>query len=675
MRIGVFLAFLVLPFIAFAQATFQEKVTVTYVEIPVTVIGRDGGAVRGLTERNFEVYEDGHKRAIESFDAVDFASHESMKAISPLNPASRRNFLLLFDLSFSNPTSIGRAQDAARAFIARSIGSRDLVSVGVVDVDRGFRFLTAFTTDRNLLLAAIADPATFHTVDPLQISGTNPMQITQETGGPQTGAVSDRSSVAQENFADATRALNKMDDSYMRTRVRKQVESLGEIASTLKKLAGRKHLVLLSEGFDPRLVQGRSAADVRELTEENAAIVSGEVWKVDSDRRFGNASSQMSIKLMADEFRRADVVLHAVDIKGVRVQNDVRTGSKANSNEGLFLLASPTGGTVFRNSNSIGADFDRLTRQHEVVYVLGFRAPVGRPGRLHDLKVKLLNVPGARAQHRDGYYDAGEEIAIARSLSMAEVIINDIPQPDLDIAALVAAFPGNDDKSQVPVVLEIPGDDLVRSAKDSLATTDIFVYAFDEDGLVRDSLIQRVTLDVTKAANRLHGRGIRFYGTLHLPPGRYAVKSLVRVIETDKRGYKRLELEVPAAGDVALGPPLFFAGPQAEDWVLVKSSRDTATTPYPFVLDGESFIPAARATFAPGESRRFAVFVYNAGSDEITFEIRPEATLVSTAEGKTVTKYVFALGRVPENVTELGVTIRKKGSTDSRKVSVPIRVR
>jgi VWFA-related protein len=675
MRLRPFLALLALPVAAFAQATFQEKVTVTYVEIPVTVIGRDGGAVRGLTERNFEVYEDGHKRAIESFDAVDFASHESMKAISPLNPASRRNFLLLFDLSFSNPTSIGRAQNAAREFIARSIGSRDLVSVGVVDVDRGFRFLTAFTTDRSLLLAAIADPATFHTVDPLQISGTNPMQITQETGGPQTGSVSDRSSVAQENFADATRALNKMDDSYMRTRVRKQVESLGEIASTLKKLAGRKHLVLLSEGFDPRLVQGRSTADVKELTEENAAIVSGEVWKVDSDRRFGNAGAQMSIKLMADEFRRADVVLHAVDIKGVRVQNDVRTGQKASSNEGLFLLASPTGGTVFRNSNSIGADFDRLTRQHEVVYVLGFRAPVGKPGRLHDLRVKLLNVPGARAQHRDGYYDAGEEIGIARSLSMAEVIINDIPQTDLDIAALAAAFPGSDDKSQIPVVLEIRGDDLVRSAKDNLATTDIFVYAFDEDGLVRDSLVQRVELDVTKAASRLRGRGIRFYGTLHLPPGRYAVKSLVRVVETDKRGYKRLDLEVPAEGDVALGPPLFFAGPQAEDWVMVKSSRDTATTPYPFVVDGESFIPTARATFAPGESRQFAVFVYNAGTDEITFEITPEAKLVSTSVGKTVTKYVFALARVPENVTELDVTIRKKGSTDSRRVSVPISVR
>lgn len=672
MRIRFVLALLVFPVVALTQPAFQEKVTVSYVEIPVTVTGRDGGSVRGLTRENFEVYEDGRKRAIESFEAVDFASRDSIKAISPLNPVSRRNFLLLFDLSFANPTSIRRAQDAAREFVTRRIGLRDLVSIGVVDVNSGFRFLTAFTTDRNLLLAAVADPATFRTVDPLQIAGINPFQITQETGGP-SGDVSERRSVAQENFADAARALSRMDDAYLRGRVRKQVESLGEIAHALKNLAGRKHLVLLSEGFDPRLVQGRSAAEVKEQAEENAFVASGEGWKVDSDRRFGNASAQMSIKLMADEFRRADVVLHAVDIKGVRVQNDVLSGAKVNSNEGLFLLANPTGGTVFRNSNSISADFDRLTRQHEVVYVLGFRAPAGKPGRLHDLKVKLINVPRARAQHRDGYYEPGEEIGVGRSLSAAEVILNDIPQTDLDVAAMAAAFPGPGDKAQVPVVLEIRGDDLVKSARDSLATTDIFVYAFDEEGLVRDSLIDRVALDVTKAASHLRGRGIRFYGTLHLPPGRYAVRSLVRVSETDRRGYKRLDLAVPAPGEVAVVPPIFLAGPQAGEWVMVKSSRDTAATPYPFVLDGESFIPAANTTVAPGESHQFAVFVYNAASDEITFEITPEAKLVSTTEGDAVTKYVFTLGNVPVHVTELDVTIRKKGSSDSRKVSVPIR--
>jgi len=106
------------------------------------------------------------------------------RAVSPLNPASRRSFLLVFDLSFSSPQSIGRAQQAARDFVARSVGNRDLVAIGSVDVDRGFRFLTAFTTDRELLVAAIADPRTFRTRDPLQIAGANPFsEMTPASGG------------------------------------------------------------------------------------------------------------------------------------------------------------------------------------------------------------------------------------------------------------------------------------------------------------------------------------------------------------------------------------------------------------------------------------------------------------------------------------------------------------
>ena len=149
-----------------AQTPFQEKVTVTYVEVPVTVLGRDNAPVRGLTKANFELVDDGQKRTIESFDAIDFAAAETRKAVSPLNPAARRNFLLLFDLSYSAPNSYAHAQEAARNFIARSVNRRDLVAVASADVNRGVRFLTSFTTDRELLLAAIRDPYSFRSFDP-----------------------------------------------------------------------------------------------------------------------------------------------------------------------------------------------------------------------------------------------------------------------------------------------------------------------------------------------------------------------------------------------------------------------------------------------------------------------------------------------------------------------------
>lgn len=665
MRLPFLLAFLATA--AMAQ-TFEEKLTVSYIEVPVTVL-RDGKPVRGLTRANFEVVDDGTKRSIESFEAIDFATSETATAVSPLNPASRRNFLLLFDLSYSNPTSISRAQAAARSFINRSIGGRDLVSVGVVDIDRGFRFVTAFTTDRETLIAAIADPKNFKTNDPLQISGASVLEALPQA----IGSAGPNESMALEHMREIAQQSGRLDDSLSRTRVRREVEMLSSVARALQKLAGRKHLVLLSEGFDPRLVTGRDIAEeTEEQEEENRAITHGEMWKVDSDKRFGSPDSMKSIDLMADAFRKADVVLHAVDIQGVRVRNDVRGGTKFNSNGGLFLLADATGGTVFRNSNDISAEFDRLTRQHEVVYVLGFRVPVSRPGQFHDLKVKLVNVPGARVQHRGGYYDPGSESNLERALTTAEVIINDIPQEAIRVAALAAPFPTDRPTAQVPVVLEIDGAGIVQAAKRGIATADIFIYAFDEGGIVRDSLFQRVVLELPKVGERLGSTGIRFYGTLNLPPGRYAVKNLVHVNESDAKGYRRVDLTVPAAGDVSVTRPLFFQ--PEDDWLMIKATRDKPDMPYPFMIGGETFIPAARATLRKGEPRLFALFVYNADPEELALDIVPNATLVSRTASDEVTKYVFALDRIPENAKELGVTVRKKGSTDSRSVSVPIEV-
>jgi VWFA-related protein len=663
------LVLLLLPVTAFAQ--FGEKVEVNYLEVPVTVLGRDGAPVRNLTKANFEVYDKGEKRTIESFDAIDFSSVEVMHAVSPLNPASRRNFLLLFDLSYSTPTSIARAQEAARNFVARSVGKRDLVGIGVINVDRGFRLLTAFTTDRTLLAAAIADPANFRAFDPLQIGSTADVIFDATSAGAAGGRTERATDPGGEVVADLKRAVQAADDSYRRTRVTKQVDSLGDIARSLQKLAGRKHIVLLSEGFDPRLVQGRMVGDSAEQTEENQAVSIGEVWKVDSDKRFGHAGAQRSIQLMAEQFARADVVLHAVDIQGVRMQQDVRGGAKVNSNDGLFLLANATGGEVFRNSNDLSSGFDSLIRQQEVVYVLGFRVPTSgsKPGDFRDLKVKLVNVPGARVSHRDGYYTTGAESNIERSLTTAEIILNDIPASDLDVAAMAAAFPAGEKYAQVPVILEISGPDLIRAAKNNIASTDIFIYAFDEDGLVRDHIFQPMRFDMAKVGDRLNAAGVKFYGTLMLPPGRYALKSLVRVAETDNKTFHRIDVTVPESGDVAVLQPMFFA--EAGNWVMVKTEpKQKGKTPYPFVLNGETFIPEARATIREG--RQFTVWVWNATPDELSWETAPAAKLVSQTEGTAMTKLVFELGQVPSGARELGVTIRKKGSNDERRVSVPV---
>ncbi len=320
---------------------------------------------------------------------------------------------------------------------------------------------------------------------------------------------------------------------------------------------------------------------------------------------------------MAQAFRRSDVVLHAIDIKGIRGDADAENGIQHQSNEGLYILANPTGGTVLKNANSIDADFGRFLKRQEVVYVLAFQAPTSEPGKFHNLKVKLVNVPGGRVSARAGYYEAGGENVAERSLSTAEVVVNDIPQDAVHFAALIAPFPTSSENAQVPVVLEINGPDLIDGVKGKTLTAEVFAYAFDDEGLARDSLYQRIGLDLTKVGTTLRASGIKFYGVLSLPPGSYAVKTLVRVMETDRKGFRRTDIVVPRHSDVALSKPFFYEPPGK--WLMIKgASHDKTNAAYPFEVNGDMFIPRAGVRVKSGEPSKFAVFVQNAAPDDVT---------------------------------------------------------
>ena len=667
--VRIALMLMLVALVAYPQS--RETITVSFVEVPVTVLDRDGNPVRGLTKANFELTDDGKKREIQSFDSIDFASEASMTAVSPQNPASRRNFLILFDMSFASPGSLVRSQEAARDFIANTVGRRDLVAVGALDIDRGFRLMTAFTSDRQLMLSAIGDPRNFQATDPLQIAGSLP---TVAASGPAPGkgaegVRSDLEGAVEENLQDISRGASRQDDAYRRQRIQRQVGMLTNISKTLSTVSGRKHLVLLSEGFDPRLVQGREAGRTQESNEENTALERGEVWKVDSEARFGDATSMGFLDQMGKMFKRTDVVLHAIDIKGVRGATDVKEGGGGASNQGLYLLANSTGGSVFKNSNDMKANFDKLARQQEVVYVLGFAAPTGNAGKLHDLRVKLVNVPGGRVQHRLGYVEAGKESPIERTLTTAEIVMNDVPQDDVALATIAAAFPVSATNAQVPVILEINGADLVKHAVKNVVNTEIFVYAFDETGAVRDSLFQRMGLELDKVGDKLKASGIKWYGTLNLPAGKYAVKTLVRLPDSDKKGYTRTDVYVPETGTVTVLPPFFYEKPGASQWVMVKGQSHAANAPYPFEVNGETFIPSARVK-VDGQTRRFAVVVHNAAPGDLTWETSPGAKLVTQVASGKSTKLVFDLENPAAGT--LNVTVKRKGAEAGTVVSTQL---
>jgi len=619
-----------------ASAQMQESITVSLVEVPVTVVDSSGNPVRGLTAANFKLYDQGKEVAVNSVDTIDFASKQSMSAVSPLNPAARRKFLLLFDLSFSKPSSLARAQEAAREFVSKSVQPRDLVGLGTID-RRGFRLVAAFTTDRTLVAEAIANPSGTRTDDPLHLGRTgNSFEISE-----QAGSKKGRAEMGSENLVALMDSAARQNRETVRAEVEKEMDFLGDLAKTLRSIPGKKQLVFLSEGFDPRIVQGSEAREDLSYTPT--------VFDSSTDARFGSNSASTALRRMAEAFRGSDVVLHALDIQGVRVDNSVEAGAFVNSNDALRLLAQPTGGMVFKNANKIGTDFERLMRAEEVVYVLSFQAPSAKPGRFHELKVKLVNVPGGTAFARAGYYEHGGETKEERTLTNAEIVMSDVKQNGLGTASLAAAFPTSSNDAQVPVIVEVNGADLLKDAKENKVAVDFYVYAFDEEGTVRDRLYQQVILDVGKVGPKLRANGLKYWATLALPPGKYAVKTLVTAAA--RKGFARADVVVPTASQLAAAP--IFVDDNA-NWVLVKgTSHDKTSAAYPFDLGGEHFIPAATP-----RTKRFAIFVPNAKPEDVTFDTKPKLKYLGAAKSGGATALVMEL---EQSASTVEVTVRKKG--------------
>jgi VWFA-related protein len=341
---------------AFGQR-MAESLEVTVVEVPVTVAER-GVAVRGLTKENFELLVDGKPMPIEYFETIDLAKINDARV--PVPAAAYRNFLLLFDVANAAPGTIQRAKEAAKTFIETQIDERDLAAVATFTTQDGANMLTSFSRDKSLLLEAIATLGKarhFQTSDPLRIAlRAEPFTIKEVPGPP---GRKEFLAEAERDTIETNIKAEVFHDRHTLEQIATQIENFGAVASALDRLRGQKQVILLSEGFDASLLTGRTDLSYKNTRIETDAVASGEYWKVDSDQRFGAAQEAAGLRAMADIFRRSDVRLHAIDIKGLRSSNSAQEGIEKSSNEGLFLVTRPTGGSVFQNANDLSSHFAR----------------------------------------------------------------------------------------------------------------------------------------------------------------------------------------------------------------------------------------------------------------------------------------------------------------------------
>ena len=609
---------------------FREILEVVEVEVPVHVVDKSG-PVRGLEAENFQLF-DGRKRVeLSGFSVYDLGEPETAASAVRLPAAARRHFLFLFDLTYTEADGFARARSAARRMVDESLHPSDLVGVASYSIRTGAEIVLGFTSDRLQVHLAIESLGLVQLLapdrDPLGLmlaasgftDGADPQGglDAPQAGGSRRDAMLALINSFRQEYREDLLIFQEHDRRNNRRVAQKNAmafsDSMEILAEMLQAADGRKHVILLSRGFDASVLLGTE--DPAAQQRMNRASELGETWKIDSDQRFGNTSTLSVVDQMIAELRRADVVVQAVDVGGLNAESSVR--SKAE--DSLFLMANGTGGELLRNFNDPGEAMAQVLDRTSVTYLLRFQPKaLKHDGSFRRLRVKLKGGPkGARLVHRPGYYEPepfARRTALEKRFDAASAILAEPAGGAFDSAILATPFRSSGDRAYVPVLVEIDGKSLLAGHRGSRIDLEIYGYAFDGEGGVRDYFSHAMGLDLNVVGTTLANRGLKFYGHLDLDPGSHSLRVLVRETQSGRTSLRTLPITVPSYGRSASGLSMPLFPEPVEAWLMVRENpedRGGQSAAYPFMADGEAFVPAARPTLSQSQPASFYLVAYN----------------------------------------------------------------
>ncbi len=611
---------------------------VVLIEIPLYVIDNAGDPVKDLKPEEITLYENGREKKISHFILVENDSPQ-IASIARKYPSSRRQILLFFDFAFSTPSSIIKAREACLDFVENKILPTDLVGIATYSNITGLQIISHFTTDREQL---------FHFLDTLGL-----LDSKQRTPGPlgfffpkitQPPPPSETSSLREAVRVWADDRLGMLEEELLKQKqkiygnaVTDFVQSLMNLSIAMNTIKGRKHIIFFSEGFDSRILTGKSHSELGEAAPPDAGVgvISRYVFSkyLDSTRRYGDTSLRMVLNDTLKNFATADCSIHSVDIGGLRTQagsleqvsgeakdiHAIRTGHTT-----LALFSKETGGQTFININDLDRPLEDLLRMTNTYYIVGYYPEdMTKEGKFRKIKISTKR-PVVHLSYRKGYHEPkpySEYSLLEKRLQIVEYIVKDIRSDEIPFESCVSVFPGKQGVCRIPVFFKFAGKQLLEKNR-KISHLEIFGYAITSKGIFKDFFHQDLKLSLEKKnRKKLEACGVKHYDMCLLPPGDYTIRLIVRDADTGDIGSRFHEISVPdySAGAFAVSGPFFH---QSEpDWFLSRGFDPKNPTgrkagvnlplDYPYVLKNETFVPGINPVLIQSSPVRFFIKAYN----------------------------------------------------------------
>ena len=494
---------------------------VNLIVVDVVVRDRSGAIVRGLTANDFEIREDNRPQQVVSFNVeevtttvpsgqvvpqvltagvgpsdskTDAAATTSPPVAEPITRedlAGRRLIVLLFDLSSMQAEELVRAGRAAVEYVDKQMAAADLVAIATIDTT--LKVVSDFTGDREQVKAALGQ---FVAVDAVGF----------ETPAAETAATDETAAATGEATTSDSAEYDLFNNDA-------RLRALRTLADALAPVEQKKSILYFSGGMT------RSGGDNQvELRAATTAAVRANVALYPVDTR-----GLQAVVPGGDASRASARGVGAFSGRGVSQQFDRLFASQ----DTLQTLAADTGGRAFTDTNDFGEAFTQVQRDTSSYYLLGYSSTnSAKDGRFRRISVRVKR-PDLRVDHRAGYYaerDFAHTGRQDRERQLEEQIGAPVSATDLPVVVSSGYFRMANDRYYVPLSVAVSGAPLRNSQQKS--TLDVLGVIRDEQG--RPVGRMRETLDVGADAGGQPSRQVLYQSGLTLPPGRFAVKVVVR---------------------------------------------------------------------------------------------------------------------------------------------------
>jgi VWFA-related protein len=580
--------------------------TVRLVVETVTVKDKQGKFVPGLTKKDFSITEDGVPQTIsfcelqslpevpdtpiaeltthqaeENIKIYNKLSHEQIAGEAPgkVMYQDKRLLVLYFDdMAMPNPTDQMRSEEAAQKFVRTQMTSADLVSI-MRFAGNGVEVLQDFTGDRNRLLSILET-----------------MVVGEGQGNDE--------STSDDSASDTGAAFGQDDSEFNIFTTDRQLAALQTAAEMLGRLNEKKQLIYFASGLNLNGLDNQAQMHAT----EDAALRSGVTfWAVDARGLVAEAP-------MGDA-TRGSPGSQAMYTGG---SSAAMTSNFQRSQDTLYAIAGDTGGKAFLDNNDLSQGIVQAQKAVSDYYIIGYyTSNTALNGKFRKVKVTLGADAEAKLDYQQGYF-AGKEWGkfntADKERQLEDALMQGDPWTDLTVAVEVNYFQLNKAEYYLPVMVKIPGSELVLAKKRGADVASIdFIGEIKDDygGTTVENIRDHVDFKVSdKTAEELAKRPIYSSSGYTLLPGKYTIKVLVRDDATGKIGTFQTTFLIPNLNKETKRVPISSVvlssqrTPMTEAVYNASKGKEQAKeiAADPLIQNGAKLIPSVTRVFSKGRS-------------------------------------------------------------------------